>query len=218
MLKVEKWLINTLSVGALSGLFILKFGLNPIIMLALVLVYIGLIYLIESSSESNNRIENAVNLCIEESEFNVIDKVEQLRLFFKDTNDLIEYLTCVDSRVLAYVFDDSNNELSYKEYINGAMQCLAFYMGFYGSFYLSIDRSGLAKKERIKALLSSLYLASKHINNGCDSVHIYSRQGKDSYTIDVIDDNNMGLESDFFSDKLLTLFSSDSFILSRSYL
>lgn len=220
MFKIEKKLINVLSLAAITAILFFykdRFPISFLIFLPVPLYFIFLI-LIESISESRERVDAAVSYCINESEFNVIDKVEQLRLYFKDTKDVINYLSVVDSRLLAYVFDENNFNLNYKEYLLGAIRCLAYYNNYAGTYFINLDSIALSNRERVTTLLSSLYLISKQINKGANSLYIYSKRNKDCLTIDVIDQDNNRMEEDLFSDKLFSLFSSDSMVLSRSYL
>lgn len=220
MFKIEKKLINVFSLAAITAVLFLykdRFPISFLIFSPIPLFFVFLI-LIESLRESRERVEAAVSYCINESEFNVIDKVEQLRLYFKDTKDVINYLSVVDSRLLAYVFDDNSHKLNYKEYLLGAIKCLAYYKDYNGTYFINLDSVALSDRDRVTTLLSSLYLISKQIEKGANSLYIYSKRNKDSLTIDVIDQNNNRMEEDIFSEKLFNLFSSDSMVLSRSYL
>lgn len=220
MFKIEIKLTNLFSVLLISAILYLykdRFPASFLLFIPIPLYSIFIVF-IESIKDSKERVESAVLSCIDETEFNVIDKVEQLRLYFKDTKDVINYLSVVDSRLLAYVFDENNYHLNYKEYVLGAIKCLAYFHDYSGTYFLNIDSTAFSSRERVTSLLSSLYLTSKLMKDGAYSLYIYSKKSKDSLTIDVIDQNNNRMEDDSFSDKLLSLFSNESLVLSRSYL
>lgn len=220
MFKIELKLTNLLSVILVSTILYLYKDRFPASFLLFLPIpfYSIFIFFTESIKDSRERVEAAVLSCIDETEFNVIDKVEQLRLYFKDTKDVINYLSVVDSRLLAYVFDENNFLLNYKEYLLGAIRCLAYFHDYSGTYFLNIDSTEFSNRDRVATLLSSLYLTSKLMRNGANSLYIYSKRSKGNLTIDVIDQNNNRMEDDTFSDKLLSLFSNDNLVLSRSYL
>ncbi len=215
MFNTEKKCISFLSTILVGLIIVLGEILGPysyIYILAIPL-YIIVILFINKTSESREKIELAVNSCIEESEFNVIDKIEQLRMYFDNTSDVIEYLSVVESRVLTYVFNRSNLELSYKDYISGAIKCLSTFKNYTDSCYLNIDIISIPEHEKISTVLSTLYMVSKQIESGSSTIYITSRQKDDGIFLDVTDRYQSSIEHDVFCKKLLSMFSSKQFVL-----
>ncbi len=208
-------LLSALSVGIVI-VNVMDIGIYSYIYLVAIPLYLAVVRYINTLSESRERIENAVSFCLDETDFNVIDKIEQLRLYFQDTEDVIGYLTTVDSKVLAYAFDERNIVLNYKEFIDGAVRCLSALKGFTGSYYLNLDSHILPQSERVATLLSTLYLVSKQIERGSQYIYITSKQYGGKVSIDVTDQHHNSLKEDLFCNKLFNILSSDEFVLLNS--
>lgn len=215
MFNNEKKIISFLSILFVGLIIILgdKLGAYSYIYILAIPLYMFVVLFINKTSESREKIELAVNSCIEESEFNVIDKIEQLRMYFDNTADVIEYLSVVESRVLTYVFNGSNQDLSYKDYISGAIKCLSTFKNFTESCYMNIDVISITEHEKISTVLSTLYMVSKQIESGSTTIYITSRQKDDGIFLDVTDRYQSSIEHDVFCKKLLTMFSSKQFVL-----
>lgn len=210
MLTKEKKVVVVLSTIAVG--FLLYFGeLSRGVYLYLVIIpfYILTIVYISRKSISKEKIGLAISNCLEETDFNVIDKVEQLRVYFTDTADVISYLSTVDSRILAYVFDKNNSELTNSDFLKGAVNCLSIFKGYRGYCYFSIDIHLLSMSERITTLLSTLYMVSKQIDTGCNTIYITSKQIGDKITIDVSSQSKNNEFVDPFYDKLMSIFSEN---------
>jgi len=177
-------------------------------------LYLFTIFYINKSIDRKERVELAVSSCLDESEFNVIDKIEQLRKYFYNTTDVIEYLSAVDTRLLTYVFNQSSLNLKYKDFVSGAITCLAIFKQYDGGCYFNIDIVSISKEDKISTLLSTLYMVSKQIDSGSDIIYITSRQIDDGVYIDVTDKYHSSSQSDTFCKKLLDIFSNNQFILS----
>lgn len=205
-------ILSTLFVG-----FILYIG-KPIdiylyFYILIIPLYFIVVILIDRASNSREKVDLAVACCVEESEFNVIDKIEQLRMHFKNTADVIEYLTVVESRVLAYVFNKNNIKLKHREYVSGAVRCLATFKGYTGSYYLNVDNLNLEDNDRVSVLISTLYMISKQMDSGSASIYILSRQIDDGVILDVVDRYQSSVKDDLFCKKLLQMFSTREFAL-----
>lgn len=212
MFKREKTFILILSalVVVIFNLITGIFGANVLYLIAIPLYLFALKY-IHIKSESKEQIEFAVANCLEESDFNVLDRVEQLRVYFCDTTDVISYLSKVDSRVLAYVFDERNIELSNKDYITGAVNCLNIFKGYKGYCHFHIDMITTSNLERVTTILSILYMVSKQIDKDSNTIYITYKKNGDKISIDVSDQYQNRIEEDVFCKKLLHIFSSDQF-------
>lgn len=178
--------------------------------------YLVVISCCNNLCDSRERVEDAVSYCLDESDFNVIDKIEKLRLYFKDTRDVIDYLSVVDSKVLAFTFDDRNRSLRYKEFVIGAVRCLSYIKAYKGVCYFNINSMVLTEAERIQSLLSTLYMVSKQIEDGCDSINITSKLSHGRVVVDVVDKYHNSMENDIFCEKLLTMFQGDHLALSSN--
>ena len=220
MLNIEKKCIRFLSILFVGLIIVLgeKLGVYSYLYIAAIPLYIFVTLFINNTYESRERIELAVNSCIEESEFNVIDKIEQLRMYFDNTADVIEYLSVVESRVLTYVFNRSNLELSYKDYISGAIKCLSTFKNYTDSCYLNIDVISISEHDKISTVLSTLYMVSKQVDSGSSTIYITYRQKDDGIFLDVTDKYQSSIEHDVFCKKLLTMFSSKQFVLTAKIL
>lgn len=220
MFKSEEKLVFILS-ASIFGLLLFVFssyieGLN-ILYFTTIPLYIGIISCCNKLIDSRERVEDAVSYCLDDSDFNVIDKIEQLRLYFKDTSDVVDYLSVVDLKVLSFAFDERNVNLSYKEFVIGAVRCLCALQGYSGYCYFNINSIVLNDKERVTILLSTLYMVAKLIDRNCKSIVISSKLSKGNVAIDVVDQHK-NLMDDQFCDKLFNMFSSDHLTLSHSHL
>lgn len=208
MLSKERKVVVVLSTIVMG--FLLYLGGSPrgvYLYLVIIPFYILTIIYISRKSVSREKIGLAVSNCLEETDFNVIDKVEQLRVYFTDTADVISYLSTVDSRILAYVFDKNNSELSNRDFLTGAVKCLSIFKGYRGYCYFSIDIHQLSMSERVTTLLSTLYMVSKQIDTGCNTIYITSKHIGDKITIDVSNQSKNDEFEDPFYDKLMSIFS-----------
>lgn len=215
MLKKENKFIPLLSSIIIIAIIIIGkyLGAMSYIYLLAVPLYLSVVFYITKVSERREKIDLAVAYCLEESDFNVIDKIEQLRVYFSNTSDLIEYLSVVDSKVLTFVFDERNSDLSYKDYITGAVRCLNSFKSFSGNTFFNIDIISIQSDERLGTILSTLYLVSKHIDKGSKSIYINSTQRSEILLLDVTDQNKNRSEEDQFFEKLLNIFSSNEYVL-----
>lgn len=221
MFKSEEKLVIFLSAGIFSVLLLflgVEFSSFPPIYLVTVPLYLWIVCCCNNLCDSRERVDDAVSFCLEESDFNVIDKIEKLRLYFSDTKDVINYLSVVDSRVLSFAFDERNMDLNYKEYIVGAVRCLCSLKSYTGCCYFNINTIELSDSERVGTLLSTLYMVSKHIERDCSSISITSKLSKGKVVIDVIDQFHNSMNNDKFCEKLFSIFSSDHLILAHSSL
>lgn len=216
MFKEEERCIPVLST-LLVGIFIFVFDIIAPIFLYLFTIplYMIAIMYITRVFDSKEKMGLAVTNCLEESDFNVIDKVEQLRVYFSDTTDVISYLSMVDSRILTYVFDENNFDLTYKNFVIGAVNCLNIFKGFRGACYFTIDITSIPDSERITTLLSTLYMVSEQINKGSSSIYIRSRQTGSHIIIDAENKYRDNMVKDPFCEKLLTIFSSKQYTFSH---
>lgn len=215
MLECERKIIFILSSLTIGGFFSIHGeGYSVLLICSLVVpLYFITIRAVGKCAESRERMDTAINSCIEESEFNVIDKIESLRNFFNNTDDVIEYLQVVESRLLSYVFDPVSLGLSYKDYISGAIKCLTVFKNYKGHIYFNIDVISISDQDKISTLLTTLYMVSKQIESGSSHIYITSRQQDDGVFIDVIDRFISVAEDDPYCKKMLTMFSSDQFVL-----
>lgn len=218
MFKKEEKLIVLLSSIIITGVIISvgkEFGYFSYLYLLVTPLYLSVVCCCYNLCESRERVDDAVSYCLDESDFNVIDKIEQLRLYFKDTRDVIDYLSTVDPKVLTFAFDERNTDLNYKEYIIGAVRCLSMFKKYTGSCYFNIDSVDLPENERVTTLLSTLYLVSKQIDSRCNYIYITSKKCKGKVVIDVIDQHHNSTNNDQFCEKLFDLFSSKDLVLSH---
>ncbi|MBN2618353.1 MAG: hypothetical protein JXR64_08605 [Spirochaetales bacterium] len=169
---------------------------------------------INRSRENREKMYLAINACLEESDFNVIDYIEKLRIFFKDTKDAVSYLSVVDSRILSYVFNENNSELTYKNYVKGAIKCLKLFKHSNSNIHYKIDVFSMNETDRTTTLLSAIYLVSKQLDNNSSSILISARQINNKIVIDVKNRHKDFIENDTFSNKLLELFSTSDTTLS----
>lgn len=195
--------------GWLGSLYYLLFILSPI--------YLGIVYSINSLYERKEQVSSAVNCCLEESDFNVIDRVEKLREFFSDTKDVVSYLSTVDSRLLTYIFNKQNRDMSFKGYIEGAVTCLSIFKQFNGYAYYNIDVFSMPECEKVKTLLSIIYMVSKQIDNGSSTIYINVRQINEQIEVCVTNQFKNTLLEDNFCNKLMDIFSSEDYqLMSRA--
>lgn len=218
MFKKEEKLISFLSSVILFGIiysYSNEYGIFSYFYLVSIPLYFTVVFFCNRLCESRERVDDAVSYCLDESDFNVIDKIEQLRLYFKDTRDVIDYLSTVDPKVLTFAFDERNVDLNYKEYIIGAVKCLSLLKSYKGSCYFNIDSADLPETERIRTLLSTLYLVSRQIDNRCNYIYITSKKCKGKLVIDAIDQHHNSTRNDQFCEKLFDIFSSKNLTLSH---
>ena len=189
MLRKEQQSIILIS-AILVGLILFKFQESEMITTIYMLVlplYFFLTFIKRFILDGSKRISNAVSTCIEDNEFDVVDNMEHLRLFFDDTGDIISFLTVVDPRILTYAFSEENISMDYREYIIGATKCIGLFMGFNGSFHYSINSILISDSDRIISLLSTLYQVSREIELGTKDIHISYRKYEESFQLDVTD-------------------------------
>ena len=187
--------------AVIVGFIILKFQKSEIVTTIYMLslpFYLSITFIKKFFLDGSDRISNAVSSCIEESEFDIVDNMQHLRLFFDDTNDVISFLTVVDPQILSYAFSEENINMDYREYIIGAIKSLGILMDFKGSFHYHIKSIFISDSDRVISLLSTLYQVSKEIDLGTKDIYISYLKYGESFQLDVTDRYVSKLRSLFF--------------------
>ncbi len=192
MLKKEKNIV-VISSAILLGLVLYfnKSGsyVHQMYLLSLPLYFIA-VYYINKFWEGNERIKLAVETCIDESEFNIMSNIEHLHSYFYNTNDVINFLSMVDPRVLIFVFDPKNLKLKNNEYLKGALECLSFFKDYNGHFSFSVKCCELEDSVKISTMLKTLYYVSKEMSLGNPNIHISCKKMDGLFDLNV--SNNRG--------------------------
>lgn len=215
MFKSENKFIVALSTVIFSFILINQGWIGSFSYLVVIItpIFLVTVYLINNFYEDKEQVSSAVNYCLEESDFNVIDRVEKLREYFSDTKDVVAYLSTVDSRLLTFIFNSQNRDMSFKGYIEGAVTCLSIFKQFSGYTYYNIDIFSIPQSEKIKTLLSIIYMVSKQIDNGSSSIYINVRQINEQIEVSVTNQFKNTLLGDNFCNKLMDIFSTGEFQL-----
>lgn len=219
MYKSENKCIVVLSTILFSFILFYKVDLGPLRYLSLTVTptYLLVGYLINRFHEGREMVRFAVNSCLEESDFNVIDNIEKLRDYFSDTKDVVEYLSIVDSRLLTYIFDDKNRGMCFKSYIEGAVTCLEIFKHYNGYINYNIDIFSIPDREKIKTLLSVIYMVSRQMDDGSSTIYITVRQSQDQIEVYITNQFRSNNLEDGFTTKLMDIFSTGEYQLMSKY-